>query len=149
MCTQLSIYVGVTVTADLNWSRHVHNISSKAKRQIGLIYHTLYQVTPLAREKIYRSVVLPKLEYCIVVRDPHQSIIIDELKKVQGFAGKVVTKDWKAPYLTNLNKCNWQSLSTRRKLQKLKMCYNILNNFTVIPHNVFTPHPSPLPTYVP
>ena len=140
-------YLGVTVTADLNWSRHVHNISSKAKQQIGLIYRRLYQATPLAHQKIYRSVVLPKLEYCAAVWDPHQSILIDELEKVQGFAGKVVTKDWKASYNTNLNKCNWQLLSTRRKLQKLKICYNILNNFSIIPHNVFTPHPSPSPRY--
>ena len=83
----------------------MHNISSKAKQQIGLIYRRLYKATPLARQKIYRSVVLPKLEYCAAVWDPHQSILIDELEKVQGFAGKVVTKDWKAP--TNLNKCNW------------------------------------------
>ena len=48
-------YLGVTATADLNWSRHVHNIPSKAKRQIGLIYCRLYQATSLAHQKIYRQ----------------------------------------------------------------------------------------------
>ena len=53
-------------------------------------------LTLLAHLKVNHSVVLPKLEYCTAVWDPHQSILINELEKLQGFAGKVVTKDWKA-----------------------------------------------------
>ncbi len=92
-------------------------------------------------------VLLPKLDYCGAVWDPHHHSNIEKLVGVQKFAGKIITKQWKAEYLNLLATLNWQPLSSRRKNQILKVCSNILNLIIylyVISPNVFTlqPHPS-------
>ena len=100
-----------------------------------------------ARHTIYKSAILPKLEYCCSVWGPHSTTLINELEKTQNFAGRVITKNWNSDYATFLNDMNWLPLSTRRKMQKLKVCYNILNDFSCIPSTSFTLHPRPSPRH--
>jgi len=40
---------------------------------LGLIHRKLHQASPQARHTIYRSTILPKLDYCCAVWDPHHS----------------------------------------------------------------------------
>ena len=140
-------YLGVTITHDLSWKRHTLNVIKAAKSQIGLLHRKLYQATPQARHAIYKSAILPRLEYCCSVWDPHSTTLINELEKTQKFAGRVITKNWNSDYATILNDLNWLPLSTRRKMQKLKVCYNILNDFSCIPSTSFTLHPRPSPRH--
>ena len=72
---------------------------------------------------------------------------ISALEQVQKFAGRIVTKQWKSDYTTLLSTLRWQTLSSRRKCQKLKICYNILNGLSIIHPTAFTPHPRPSPRH--
>ena len=95
---------------------------------------------------LHRSAILPKLNYCSAVWDPYQEGHKSELENVQKFAGRIITKQWKSSYPVLLSHLNWQPLHVRRKLQKLKVCYNdIINNLSIIPPSVFIPHPHPSP----
>ena len=44
--------------------------------------------------QIYQSAILPKLEYCSSVWDPHYQTEIDTLEGVHKFASKVVTRQY-------------------------------------------------------
>ena len=101
----------------------------------------LHQASPQARHAIYRSTILPKLDYCCAVWDPHYSTDKTALNRVQRFASRVITHKWHANHSSLLNSLNWQPLEIRSRLIKLKVCYNILNNYSCIPSSVFTPHP--------
>ena len=120
------------------------NVIKAAKSQIGLLHRKLYQATLQARHAIYKNAILPKLEYCCSVWDPHSSTLINALEKTQG---RVITKNWNSDYATILNDLNWLPLSTRHKMQKLKVCY-ILNDFLCIPSSSFTLHPRPSPRHL-
>ena len=136
-------YLGVTITHDLSWRGHILNVIKAAKSQIGLLHRKLYQATLQARHALYKSTILPKLEYCCSVWDPHSTTLINELEKTEKLTGRVITKNWNSDYATILNDLNWLPLSTRRKMQKLKVCY-ILNDFLCIPsypHSRFIPDP--------
>ena len=111
----------------------------------GEIHRKLYQASPKARQAIYKGAILPKLEYCASVWDPHQLTLQNQLETTQKFAARVITKKWKTNYANLLQELKWNTLKTRRKTQKLKMCYNILNRHSCIPSSLFTPHPSPSP----
>ena len=63
------------------------------------------------------------------------------LNRVQQFASRVTTQKCHAKHSTLLNSLNWQPLEISRRVIKLKVCYNILNNYSCIPSSVFTPHP--------
>ena len=58
--------------------------------------------------KHYSSVILPKLEYCCSVWDPHQRKYVD---KLDSFACRVTTKDWSTDHETLSDRLNWLPLS--------------------------------------
>ena len=138
-------YLGVTLSSDLSWSLHIQNTTRATKRQLGLLHRKLYQASPKARQAIYKGAILPKLEYCASVWDPHQVTLQNQLETTQKFAARVITKKWKTNYTNLLQELKWNTLKTRRTTQKLKMCYKILNRHSCIPSSLFTPHPSPSP----
>ena len=64
---------------------------------------------------------------------------------VQKFGCRVISKEWKSDYPTLLTHLQLPTLQSRRKQQRLIMCYKILTNNSSIPSSYFTPHPSPSP----
>ncbi len=100
------------------------------------------------RHQIYRTTTLPKLEYCCAVWDPHQQVHKQSLENVQKFAARVITTNWTATYSSLCSRLNLQPLVTCRRIQKLKLCYNILHNHSCIPSDTFIPHPRPSPGYI-
>ncbi len=85
--------------------------------------------------------------YCAAVWDPHQSTLTKQLENTQSFACKIITKEWNSGHISLLNKLQFKSLKDRRIIQKLKVCYKIINNKSCIPPTVFSPHPSPSPRH--
>ena len=83
-------YVSVTISADLTWSQHIAQTCRKAKQHLGLIHRKLYQSPGQIRHQIYRTAVLPKLEYCASVWDSHhlKDIHVNTIENVQKFAGR-------------------------------------------------------------
>ena len=97
------------------------------------------------RHKIYQTTVLPKLDYCGAVWDPHQLKSTKLLENVQKFAGRVITQDWSSSYPFLCSSLDLKPLSIRRCMQKLKLCFKILRKESCIPPTAFTPHPQPSP----
>ena len=56
-------YLGVEMSKDLKWNQHVHNISCKANRMLGLLRRNLYKCQPSLKEIAYKTLVRPKVEY--------------------------------------------------------------------------------------
>ena len=139
-------YLGVTISSDLSWKEHVTMTCKKAKQQLGLIHRSLHQSPASVKHQIYKAAILPKLEYCSSVWDTHHSSLVLALENVQKFAGRIITQHWKADYSTLCSTLNWKTLATRRKTQKLKICYNILNNYSITPVSLH-PHPHPSPRH--
>jgi len=77
------------------------------------------------------------------VWDPHHQVHKRSLESVQRFAARIITTDWKADYPSLCAKLNMKTLATHHRIQKLKVCYNIINNLSCLPSNMFTPHPHP------
>ena len=73
-CVQQTKCLGVTISADLTWSNtlYIDHTCKSAKRHLGMIHRKFHQSSPQVRKKLYSSVILPKLEYCCSVWDPHQ-----------------------------------------------------------------------------
>ena len=67
------------------------------------------------------------------------------LESVQKFGCRVISKEWNSDYLTLLTRFQLPTLQSRRKQQRLIMCYKILTNKSSIPPSYFIPHPSPSP----
>jgi len=77
------VYLGATVNSRLRWNQHIDQISAAANRMLGFLRRTLYRCPQHLKEKTYKTVVRPKLEYCSNVWDPHQQKYIDKLEMTQ------------------------------------------------------------------
>ena len=62
-------YLGVVVSSDLSWSKHIQLICVKAKKILGLPYRNFakYIYDPSTILKLYKALVRPHLEYAAQV----------------------------------------------------------------------------------
>ena len=112
-------YLGVTLTSNLSWSQHIDTISKATKRLLGRVHRNFRDAPNHLRHRIYTSTILPKLDYCSAVWDPHHQTHSKRLENVQKFAGRVITQKWSAEYESLLSSLNLKPLATRRRMQKL------------------------------
>ncbi len=85
-------YLGLLISSDLSWSKHNQNISSKARKLLGLLYRRYYKCSDQATLlQLYTSLVRPHLEYTAPVWDPHLQRDIQLLERAQKFACSMCT----------------------------------------------------------
>ena len=135
----------MTVSSNL---AHIDNTCAKARKQLGLLYRHFHPAGRATLSRLYTSTVLPLLDYCACVWDPHQVMITysNKLEATQKFAAKLATGLWSSSQ-DPVNQLNWSSLAARRRKQKLLLCRRILLGGSIIPASVFTPHPHPSPRF--
>ena len=109
-------YLGTLISTDLSWSNHIKEITSKARKQIGLVYCRFYKhAHPGTLRSLYVTLIRPHLEYAVPEWDPHLRKDIDNLESVQRFTTKVCTKAWNTlQYQEHLESLHLDTLRTRR-----------------------------------
>ena len=88
-------YLGLLISSDLSWSGYIHNICSREKRILGLLYRRFYmQSNEQTLCQLYLSLVRPHLKYAAPVWSPYLHKDINMLERTQQFASKMCTKIW-------------------------------------------------------
>ena len=109
-------YLGVWLSRlshDLSWEKHIQYVTNKARRHLGYIFRTfLLFCCPESLVRLYRTQVLPLLDYGCVVWDPHLSKH-KQLEKVQVFATRMAAKQWNESAETLNRHFNLPPLTTR------------------------------------
>ena len=131
--------LGVTISADLSWRQHIHGIVSKANCLLGFLYRVFGSSNRRCLSILYRSAVLPHLDYCSSVWDPPHKTHIQALERVQTFAARLVTNDWAGNGESLRALLGWPKLSTRRQFQKLCLCRRIVTGGSLIPPCFLSP----------
>jgi hypothetical protein len=129
-------YLGVTISNDLNWAKHVNNVCVKANRTLGLLKRNLKQCSQDIKLQAYISLVRPVLEYASTVWDPHQLYLQDKLEKVQNRAARFITNNYvyEPGSMTKiLEKTKLEPLKNRRKQAKVILFFKGLHAGTRIP----------------
>ena len=129
-------YLGITITKDLSWEKHIHNITCKANSQLGFIRRNVRARSIKTREKLYNTLVRPHLEYAASVWDPHVTKQKQAIEKVQRRAARWVTNqhDSMSSVTAMLKELNWQPLELRRVHSRLCLLYQITNGIVATPH---------------
>ena len=63
--------LGILVTADLSWSKHINFICANAYKTLHLIYRSVSSTSLGLRKSVYLSLVRSKLSYCSQLWRPH------------------------------------------------------------------------------
>ena len=121
-------YLGLLLTSDLSWSKHIEGACTKAKKILGLLYRRFYQHADQDTLcQLYISIVRPHMEYAAPVWDPHLRKDQDLLESTQKFACTMITRKWDKGYDELLNMTNLPSLADRRLYLKLCSLYKIVH----------------------
>ena len=87
-------YLGVSISSTLQRKDHIHHVTSKARQRLGFMYRNLKSLSITAKIHLYESCIIPLLDYCCCVWDPHLLKYIEELQSVQLFAFKIIANNW-------------------------------------------------------
>ena len=128
-------YLGVTIHKKLEWTHHIDNITRKANNTRAFLQRNIYQCPRRTKELCYTTLVRPQLEYSSVVWDPATATNRDKIEMVQRRAARFVMGDYyrRSSVAKMLDDLKWQTLYTRRKINKAIMMYKILNNLVAVP----------------
>ena len=75
--------LGITISYNLSWSNHIHEVVNKANKVLGVIKHVLGSNGVNEFSLLYKSLVRPILEYAAPVWCPFLGKDIVLLEKVQ------------------------------------------------------------------
>ena len=136
-----SKFLGVTLTENLSWDKHIQRSVSKANRTVGFLRRNLRDCTPPVKYCTYKTMVCPIVEYASTVWDPHQQASIEVLEQVQRQAARHVFND----YSTRTQGCvrnmladhNWEPLGVWRRHDRLSMLSRMLHILVDVPANTY------------
>ena len=112
--------LGVCLHHRMSWQPHIDFICNKANYLLGFLHRNLWHCPSKLKECTCKQLILPALDYCSLIWDPHQHKLIYKLEMVQHQATRfVLNKPWSKHYRNSISemiyKLNWPSLQTRRK----------------------------------
>ena len=134
-------YLGVTISDDLDWTKHIQIITSKANGKLAFLRRNLKGCPEKLKEIAYFSLVRSTLEYSSTVWSPHQQFNIKKLEGVQRRAARFVNNSYfnRESVTKMLTKLEWQSLLARRADARLILMYKIINGLAAVPHQFLAP----------
>ena len=135
--------LGVMVDPDLSWRSHISSVCTRAKKLTGFIYRTFKLAGSPCLSHLYKSVVLPVLDYSSSIWDPPQKCHITALERTQNFAARVVSNIWSGDSSTIKARLGWPALAKRRLFQKICLCRRVLSDSSLVPPSIFHRHPRP------
>ena len=123
-------YLGVNISDDLSWNKHISQISAKGNGILKFIKPNVQTFNSNIKEMAYKIYVRPLLEYSSSVWSPWQKNYIQQLEMIQQRAVRYVLNDY--AYTSSVtamqNKLKLPTLETRRNIASLVMLYKIHND---------------------
>ena len=109
-------YLGVELTRDFSWSKHISQVTSGENKNLGLLKTNLRCCDEKTKATAYKTLVRPKLEYCSSIWDPHKQNLIEAVEKVQHRAARFVANDYRRESSVTqlLQQLEWERLDASR-----------------------------------
>ncbi|XP_046845884.1 uncharacterized protein LOC124439638 [Xenia sp. Carnegie-2017] len=122
--------LGVIMSSDLKWSKHVEQIVHKANKFLGLLKRIVGGKNKDIFSNLYKTLVCPIFEYACPVWSPHLMKDIDEIEKIQRRASRIALgqRRQEMGYTERCKILKWNSLVQRRDFLSLVQCYKTVFN---------------------
>ena len=107
--------LGVCLSNDATFTEHITSTAKKARGQLGWILRTFRTRDPLPMMTLYKSLVVPLLEYCCQLWSPHRPGDIQTIEAVQRTFTYRITSLRNLNYWERLQSLKLYSLERRRE----------------------------------
>lgn len=127
-------YLGVMVSTDLNWGKHVSCVAKKANKTLGFLRRNLKISSISIKDRAFKALVRPQLEYACQVWDPHYNTDKMTLEKILRRAARwVVNRHRQTSSVDGMfDQLNWTPLEERRRKARLTTFYKYHHGEVVI-----------------
>ena len=124
---QSAKYLGITISDNLDWGKHVSEISCKATETMGFLLRKLALAPRHTKKVAYKRLVRPQLEYAAPIWHPYQVAQIAQVEKEQRTAARWTCRRWRNACSVGdmLDELEWQSLEARREQSSSNFFYKI------------------------
>lgn len=136
-------YLGVTITQNLNWNKHITLMCNKTQKILGLVKRNLKTCPTEVKMQAYKGLIRPILEYSSSVWDPHQQYLIKKIEAIQRRAARFISNNYEyepGSMTKILDQLNLIPLQERRRQNRLIALFKGLHGGGRIPlHELQTP----------
>ena len=80
------------MTLKLSWHPHINQLCHKANQLLGFLQRNLQGCSRTLKEHSYKQLILPTIEYCSAIWDPHHQNAIHPLEMIQHIAARFVLR---------------------------------------------------------
>ena len=134
-------YLGVTLSSDLVWSKHIATMTNKANSKLSFLRRNLKGCTDKLKQTAYFSLIHSFTEYGATVWDPYQKYQKyqiynnDKVERVQRRAARFVKSRYSrySSVSDMLDVLGWTPLSQRSQEARLILFYKIINGLAHVP----------------
>ena len=123
-------HVGIILTKDLSWHKHICSIEEKAKSRINRLSQFKYRLDRRSLERVYISNIRPIMEYGDVIWAGGNIGDLDKLDMQKNAARVVTGATARCDTSTLMNDVAWPMLASRRRIHRLTMFYQIVNGLS-------------------
>ena len=122
-------YLGVTLSNDLEWSKHIATMTNKANSKLSFLRCNQKGCPEKLKQTAYFSLVRSFMEYGATVWYPYQKYNSDKIERVQRRAARFVKSRYSrySSVSDMLDVLGWTPLSQRRQEARLILFYKIIN----------------------
>ena len=122
-------YLGITLDAKLTFNDHVKKCHKAASHKLSLLRRIRPLLTTYAAVQIYKTMILPLLEYGNALYGPANKTLLNKLQVTQNKCLKVALALPKRTPTTQIHEqCGLQRLSTRRAHSTLSQAFSRISN---------------------
>ena len=130
-------YLGVHLAQDLKWNIHISKIVAKGNQTLGFLKRNLKVKSPTLREKTYKAILRPKIEYCSAIWDPRKGVENNgshKLEMVQRRAARwVLSRHHPLASVSDmLKELGWTCLENRRRISRLVLFFKIVHGLVAV-----------------
>ena len=121
--------MGIIVDDSLTWNEQIGFISTKIKRNVGMMERVRDSIPKDSLITLYKSLVEPYFRYCNTVWGRCGKSYIDKLQTLQNRAARIVTRVSyeDADHAILLRELEWFSISQMTEYDSLSLIYKIKN----------------------
>ena len=122
-------YLGVTLSNDLESSKHIAAMTNKANSKLSFLRRNLKGCSEKLKKTAYFSLIRSFMEYGATVGDPYQKYNSDKVERVQRRAARFVKSRYRrySSVSDMLDELGWPPLSQKRHEARLILFYKIIN----------------------
>jgi hypothetical protein len=130
--------LGVKITNNFKWTQHCIEVENKCNRILGYIKRTFKYKNREIVVNLYKSLVLPHLEYAVSLWAPNLEKDISRLERVQARATKLIPDIRHKSYIERIKELQLMTLKQRRERIDIIQTYKIINQIdNVSPNDYF------------